>query len=81
MGGAQFGAEGDIPVSGDFDGDYKSDLTVFRASESNWYTFSPANGQTSITFFGVEGDIPVAADYDGDGKTDIAVFRPSDGRW
>lgn len=65
----------------DLDGDGKTDLVVYRASEGNWYIQDSQTGRMRVVRFGVEGDIPVADDYDGDRRTDIAVFRPSNGNW
>jgi putative transposon-encoded protein len=59
----------------DFDGDGKTDLSVFRPSEGNWYLNRSTDG-FAVTTFGSSTDTPVPADYDGDGKTDIAIFRP-----
>jgi uncharacterized delta-60 repeat protein len=68
----------------DYDGDGKSDLSVFRPSAGAWYIARPT-GIPSQNFdavqFGASGDLIVPADYDGDGKTDVAVWRPSDGTW
>ncbi len=58
----------------DFDGDGKSDVSVFRPSEGNWYLNRSTAGLLGVTF-GLNGDLPIPGDYDGDGKTDIAVFR------
>lgn len=78
----RWGQNGDIPAVGDFDGNGKADVTVFRASIGLWASVlsnaSNAPGTVQrFTTFGQLGDIPQAADYDGDGRTDIAVFRPN----
>lgn len=75
--GIAFGAATDRIVPGDYDGDGRIDVAVFR--EGNWYLLRSSGGSFSATAFGQSGDIPVAADYDGDGKTDLAVFRQ--GNW
>ena len=62
----------------DFDGDGRSDVSVFRPSNGSWYLLRSQAG-FAANQFGIGTDKTVAADYDGDGKTDIAVFR--DGGW
>ncbi|HEV7645579.1 MAG TPA: M36 family metallopeptidase [Pyrinomonadaceae bacterium] len=61
----------------DFDGDGKTDLSVFRPSDGNWYLNRSTDGFT-VANWGIATDTPAPADYDGDDKTDVAVFRPSD---
>jgi len=64
----------------DFDGDDKTDLSIFRPSEGNWYIQRSTAG-FSAQHFGLATDKLVPGDFDGDGITDIAVFRPSEGNW
>jgi glucose/arabinose dehydrogenase len=68
-------------ASADFNGDFKTDYTVFRPTENNWYKFNSATQTASSQQFGAIGDIPVSEDYDGDNISDIAVYRPSLGDW
>ncbi len=58
----------------DFDGDGRTDVSVFRGSEGNWYLNQSTAGFAALNW-GLAGDVLIPADYDGDGKTDIAVFR------
>jgi hypothetical protein len=60
----------------DFDGDGKTDMSVFRGSEGNWYLNRSTAGIQVINW-GISTDTLVPGDYDGDGKADVAVFRPS----
>jgi hypothetical protein len=65
----------------DFDGDGKTDLSVFRPNDGVWHVLNSSNGNYSAFGFGISGDIVTPGDFDGDGKTDYAVFRPSTGTW
>jgi len=60
----------------DFDGDGKSDLSVYRPSEGNWYLNRSTAGFNIINW-GNSTDTIIPGDYDGDGKADTAVFRPN----
>ena len=59
----------------DFDGDGKTDVSVFRPSEGNWYIFNSLTNTALVSRFGLSGDKLTPADYDGDGKADVAVYR------
>lgn len=77
----QFGLPGDQIAPGDYDGDGKADITVFRESNGNWYCLQSSDGTTMVTNYGTSGDIAVPGDFDTDGVMDEAVFRPSTGYW
>ncbi len=62
------------PPHADFDGDGKSDVSVFRPSDSNWYLNRSLSGFTALTW-GLATDKPIVDDFDGDGKADFTVFR------
>jgi Tol biopolymer transport system component len=64
------------PPPADFNGDAKTDISVFRPSSGAWLI----RNQPTV-FLGANGDVPVPCDYNGDGTTDEAVFRPSVGGW
>lgn len=62
----------------DFDGDGKTDLSIFRPSDNNWY-LAPSLGGITVLAWGATGDEPTPGDFDGDGKADTAIFRPNAG--
>lgn len=63
-------------VRSDFDGDGKTDFSVFRPTEGNWYLNNSTAGFSAVKF-GIASDTIIPADFDGDRKTDFSVFRPS----
>jgi hypothetical protein len=79
-----WGIAADWFTPGDFDGDSKTDIAVWRQGtpgNSYFYILQSATGTIRSEQFGQAGDDPsVIGDYDGDGKDDVAVYRP-DGNW
>jgi len=82
----QWGLPGDHPMPGDYDGDGKADLMVFRPSWGLWLMCPSSNGFNcaqgmTIQQFGLPGDYPIKGDFDGDDILDLSVWRPSNGTW
>lgn len=84
--GGHFGTKGDQLELGDWNGDGKIDLGVFR--NGIWFLDYNGNGKWDgsllpgddrIAAFGITGDTPITGDWNGDGKTEIGVFRK--GKW
>jgi Tol biopolymer transport system component len=75
------GQPGDLPVTGNWDGDTRTDVGVFRNGTFHLGVLKLGIHGTLVEelppiAFGQRGDLPVAGDWDGDGKDDIGVFRP-----
>lgn len=74
-----WGLQGDEYTPGDFDGDNKSDIGIWRplpGTGSSFYILQSASGTMRIENFGLSTDDPsVIGDYDGDGDDDVAVYR------
>jgi hypothetical protein len=56
----QFGANGDVPVPGDYDGDGRDDQAVFRGG--TWYLLRSTAGFAGLAF-GLGSDTPVPRRY------------------
>lgn len=68
-------------ASADLDGDFKTDVAVYRPNETYWYVLNSSNGSVRAQQFGIATDVATPEDFDGDSITDIGVFRPSNGVW
>jgi hypothetical protein len=65
----------------DFDGDGKSDISIFRPSVGEWWWTRSSDALVPAAQFGQGSDVIVPADFTGDGVADLAFWRPSDGFW
>jgi predicted extracellular nuclease len=66
----------------DFDGDGKTDFSIFRPGDNAWYILNSMTNTVTVKSWGIaQTDQLVPGDYDGDRKTDIAVWRPAEGNW
>lgn len=76
QGTVNWGTTGDRVISGDYDGDLKDDIAVFRPSDGTFYILQSGTFTIRIDQFGQSGDDPtVVGDYNNDGKDDVAVWR------
>lgn len=78
-----FGNPGDIPFSGDWNGDGVKTPGLYRKADGYVYLRnSNTEGVADIAFFfGNPGDLPVAGDFDGDGVDTVSIYRPSEQRF
>ena len=54
-----WGTAEDIPVIGDYDGDFRDDIAVYRPSTGVWYALQSSNSSMYAVQFGIPDDIPV----------------------
>jgi len=60
----------------DFDGDGKTDISIFRPSAGEWWYSRSSDNAVKAVQFGTSTDIITPGDFTGDGKADVAFFRP-----
>lgn len=65
----------------DFDGDGRTDFSVFRPFAGEWEFESSSSGELQLSQLGARDDLMVPGDYNGDGRTDVAVYRPANATW
>ncbi len=69
------GQPGDQPVVGDWDGDGKTTVALFRAGQFLLRNENAVGAPVTTVVFGQAGDIPVAGDWTGKGFDSVGVFR------
>jgi surface antigen len=77
----RFGATGDLPVVGDWDGDGDDTVGTFRDGTWILARANDPDGDVPVRTvrFGNPGDVPVVGDWDGDGRDTLGLFRS--GTW
>lgn len=64
----------------DYDGDGRSDLSVYDITSGNWYVMTAGGAFASLPF-GNSTTLPMVGDYTGDGCDDFSLFDSSTGDW
>jgi len=81
------GFAGAIPVTGDWNGDGKTEIGIYDPATNLWYLDYNGNGvwdgtPTDVQYWhGFAGAIPVTGDWNGDGKTEIGIYDPATHLW
>ncbi|MDQ3062030.1 MAG: VCBS repeat-containing protein, partial [Acidobacteriota bacterium] len=71
-----FGIASDRLAPADYDGDFITDIAVFREGSSAYFYILQSRTNTfRAEQFGTTGDVPTVGDWDGDNKADISVYR------
>ena len=68
----------------DFDGDGKSDFSVWKRETGEWYCLRSSDQTVFYKRWGSTGEkdwLPVPGNYDNDKKTDLAVWNIHTGEW
>jgi hypothetical protein len=77
----------DVSLTGDVDGDGKSDLIAWRRASGVWYFLTSTSGYDYAAGAARQwgnwtlGDAPLVGDVDGDGRSDFLIWRASTGTW
>jgi hypothetical protein len=81
------GWAGDVPVVGDWNGDGRMEIGIFRASTHTFYLDLNGNGvyepgtDVAIAWGNDPSDVPVVGDWTGTGVTRVGIYRQGTGMW
>jgi hypothetical protein len=82
-----FGNPGDVPLVGDFDGDGRDTVSLYRPAEGRFFVINRLGsgdgglGVADFSFvFGNPGDKPFVGDFDGNGVDEVGLHRETTGR-
>ncbi len=80
---AALGNPGDVPIVGDWTGQGKDTIGVYRPSNQTFYlrNSNTTGNADIIAALGDLGDVPIVGDWAGQGKDTIGVYRPGLGRF
>lgn len=80
-----------VPLTGDFNGDGKTDICAYLPSQGQWYVAASLGSSFTsnglwLDAFAIENTStpewrPFVGDFDGNGKSDICAYSPSQGQW
>ncbi len=76
-----YGATGDVPLVGDWNGDGVDTVGVYRPGERAFYLRDSNTAGVADNAFsygvGATGDVPLVGDWNGDGVDTVGVYRPA----
>lgn len=81
---SNFGSPGDLPLTGDLNGDGHTDLSLYQPTEHRLLVDLDLDGAANFVVDMPtlqEGDVPLPGDWDDDGIDTLGYFRPSDSSW
>jgi len=81
---SQFGTPGDIPLTGDVNGDGRTEIAIYQPETHQFLVDLNMDGNPDLDFELAtmqDGDLPLIGDWDGDSVDTLGFYRPSDYSW